>query len=94
MGRKRYPPLTPSETRSILSTLGFKEKNKEGSHSQWEHPADETHVRAVVTVDEAEREFSEFLIKSVIRQSGRTREEFYGGNETNGAASSGSTREE
>ena len=79
MGRRRYPPLTPSEVRAVLRALGFVEKNQLGSHAHYERQADDQDSqRRVVTVDIAEREFDEFLIKSMISQSGRTREEFYG----------------
>ena len=33
MGIRRYPPLTPSDVRSILLKLGFKMKRQEGSHA-------------------------------------------------------------
>ena len=75
---KKHPVLTPSEVTAIVTNLGFKFKNKEGAHAQWECEADGTHPRSVITIDEGEREFGDFLIKSMIRQSKRTREEFYG----------------
>jgi predicted RNA binding protein YcfA (HicA-like mRNA interferase family) len=75
---KRHPVLTLSEVNAIVANLGFKFKRKEGAHAQWECEADGTHPRSVITVDDGEREFDEFLIKSMIRQSKRTREEFYG----------------
>lgn len=79
MGQRRYPPLTPPEVRAILLRLGFIEKNHEGSHVQYERQADDQDSqRRVVTVDTAEKQFDEFLLKSMIRQSGRTRELFYG----------------
>jgi hypothetical protein len=34
-------------------------------------------IRRKVTVDMAEREFNDFLIKSMLRQSGMSRNEFY-----------------
>jgi len=40
--------------------------------------ADSTRRRSVVTVDMGIREFGERLIKSMIRQSNHTKEEFYG----------------
>ena len=75
---KKYPTLTLSEVKTIATNLKFKFKHKEGSHAQWECDADDTHPRTVMTIDEAEREFDDYLIKSMIRQSKRTREEFYG----------------
>jgi predicted RNA binding protein YcfA (HicA-like mRNA interferase family) len=79
MGRRKYPTLTPAEVKAILVRWSFAEKNREGSHVQYEHlPDDKDDQRRIVTVDTGEKEFDDFLIKSMIRQSGLTREEFYG----------------
>jgi predicted RNA binding protein YcfA (HicA-like mRNA interferase family) len=75
---KKYPTLKLSEVKSILESLRFTLKHKVGSHSQWEHEKDANHPRSVVTLDEAEREFDAYLIKSMIEQSNRSRDEFYG----------------
>lgn len=81
MGRRRFPPLCPAEVVSIIVALGFAHKRTSGSHAQYERPACAVRVRAVVTVDMAVAEFWEEIIKSMIRQSGFCREEFYGANE-------------
>lgn len=78
MGRHKYPPLTPSEVITILEALGFTVKRQTGSHAHYERAPDENQVRRVVTVDTSVHEFWDELIKSMIRQSGFTREEFYG----------------
>ena len=78
MGRRRYPPLTPGEVVSIISALGFAFARKQGSHAHYECAATATRLRRLVTVDMAVPSFCEDLIKSMIRQSGHTREEFYG----------------
>jgi predicted RNA binding protein YcfA (HicA-like mRNA interferase family) len=78
MGSRRYPSLTPSEVIAILRELNFYPKRQDGSHAQWERLAEGSRTRALVTVDVAESDFSEPLMKSMIRQSGFTREEFYG----------------
>jgi predicted RNA binding protein YcfA (HicA-like mRNA interferase family) len=78
MGRRKYPPLTPSDVRDIVSALGFNRKRKVGSHAQYERPAGTDGQRRVVTIDEAEDQFDDFLIKSMIQQSGYSRDEFYG----------------
>ena len=78
MGRRRYPPLTPSDVTAIVTALGFSFKNQEGSHQHYERPATGTTVRAVVTIDVSVSTFDEYLIKSMVRQSTHTREEFYG----------------
>ena len=78
MGKRKYPPLTPSEVIAILSALGFFWKHQEGSHCAYERAACSKRKRAVVTVDTAKSEFDEFLLKSMIRQSQFERAEFYG----------------
>jgi predicted RNA binding protein YcfA (HicA-like mRNA interferase family) len=72
------PPLTFFEVREIVVALGFTWKRKVGSHSQYEKPANGNRKRAVVTIDEAIDQFDDFLIKSMIGQSGYSREQFYG----------------
>ena len=76
MGARKYPPLSRSEVISILKEWGFQQKNQEGSHRQMEGRV--RGERRVVTVDMAESAFDDFLIKSMLSQSGLTREEFYG----------------
>jgi predicted RNA binding protein YcfA (HicA-like mRNA interferase family) len=78
MGRRKYPPLTPSEVVSIVTALGFIFDRQCGSHANYELAGSESKQRRVVTIDLHVREFDEDLIKSMIRQSGRSREEFYG----------------
>ena len=77
MGQRRFPPLTPDEVQAILRARGFQKKRQDGSHAQWERLADGKHPRSIVTVDIGRPEFREDLIKSMIRQSNLTREEFY-----------------
>jgi predicted RNA binding protein YcfA (HicA-like mRNA interferase family) len=78
MSQKKYPTLTPSEVQSILKRLGFTKDRKEGSHEQWECPRTDQHPRSVVTVDVGYPNFDDKRIKNMIRQSNRSREEFYG----------------
>jgi predicted RNA binding protein YcfA (HicA-like mRNA interferase family) len=79
MGQRSYPPLTPGEIKVILQNLGFVWARKEGSHAQYKRFADEKKKAAVVTLDEGYREINDpTLIQSMIRQSGFSREEFYG----------------
>jgi predicted RNA binding protein YcfA (HicA-like mRNA interferase family) len=80
MGKRSYPPLKLSEVISILQVLNFTHKRTRGSHAQYEGTgADGT--RKVVTVDLAESEFHEYLIKSMIRQCGHDKKRFYGATE-------------
>ena len=79
MGKKKYPPLTPSEVQAIAKGLGFTFKRQSGSHGHYEKDADaKGRERKIITIDEKISEFDEDLLKSMIRQSGFTREEFYG----------------
>lgn len=78
MGQRKYPPLTPAEVESILRALKFEYKRQEGSHRHYERQKDDTHPRSIVTVDMTVKEFDDFLIKSMVRQSNFTREQFYG----------------
>ena len=78
MGQRKYPPLTPSEVAAILTNLGFTKARQESSHAHYECPANSNFPRSVVTVDTGYPEFDDSLIKSMIRQSNRTREMFYG----------------
>jgi predicted RNA binding protein YcfA (HicA-like mRNA interferase family) len=83
MGQRRYPPLTPSEVVAIVTALGFTFDRQVGSHRHYQRAADpdiatKPKPRSVVTVDTSVQSFDEFLIKSMIRQSNHTREEFYG----------------
>ena len=78
MGKRKTPPLTASDVVAILKALGFGFKNQEGSHAQYECPAGGGFPRSVVTVDTHGGEFDDFLMKSMIRQSNRSIEQFYG----------------
>lgn len=78
MGQRKYPPLTPDEVIAILLALGFIFKRQVGSHRHYQRDADAKRARAIVTVDTSDREFDDFLIKSMIEQSKHSRNEFYG----------------
>jgi len=73
---KKMPLLKPREVIANIEALDFKHKRTDGSHAQYERPADATHLRAVVTVDVAMSQFSKRLMKSMIRQSGFSQDEF------------------
>jgi len=76
MGYK-LPLLKPGEVCHNLENLGFRFKRQDGSHAQYERPAYGVMIRRVVTVDMAKRNgFSRDLMKSMIRQSGFSAEEF------------------
>jgi predicted RNA binding protein YcfA (HicA-like mRNA interferase family) len=77
MGQRRFPPLTPDEVEAILRARGFEKKRQEGSYAQWERAADGRRLRSIVTVDVSRAECREDLMKSMIRQSNLTRDQFY-----------------
>ncbi|HEX9973999.1 MAG TPA: type II toxin-antitoxin system HicA family toxin [bacterium] len=76
MSHKKYPILKLKEVLAILSALGFSEIRSEGSHHHYMAIINDQ--KRVVTVDHGKIEFDAFLIKSMIAQSGLSREEFYG----------------
>jgi predicted RNA binding protein YcfA (HicA-like mRNA interferase family) len=78
MGQRKYPLLTPAEVAAILVRLGFKEDRQVGSHAQYECAATGEYPRSIVTVDMGYSEFDENRMKTMIRQSNRSREIFYG----------------
>ncbi|OGP20063.1 MAG: hypothetical protein A2054_01320 [Deltaproteobacteria bacterium GWA2_55_10] len=79
MGRK-FPLLTRPQVEAILTALGFlkKKAGSGSSHTQWE--AYINGQRRIVTVKKLSRDtdqYSDFLMRSMIEQSGLTKEEFY-----------------
>jgi len=76
MGKRKFPPLKHAEMVAIFVGLGFK-LTRTGKHPCYEREADEKLPRKVVPIDDYD-EFDETLIKSMISQSGFTREQFYG----------------
>jgi predicted RNA binding protein YcfA (HicA-like mRNA interferase family) len=69
---KKFPALTPDEVVAILISNGFARTAFRGSHAHYEKGPRK------VTVDMAVKDFNTYLIKSMIAQSGLTREDFYG----------------
>ena len=78
MGKRSYPPLTPSDVVEIVVALGFVKRGQVGSHAQYFRPADESRKASLVTVDMHYKEFDDDLLKSMIRQSNFDRKQFYG----------------
>jgi predicted RNA binding protein YcfA (HicA-like mRNA interferase family) len=72
----KYPSLAPAEVVKILEARGFAWVRSHGDHrhylGEWKGR------KRLVTVDWGVKEISKDVLKSVIRQSGMTREEFYG----------------
>ena len=73
---KKYPPLTDTEVVAILSKLGFQYSHSEGGHDFYK--ATHSGKAWKVTVDPKASPFNDFLLKSMIAQSGYSRDQFYG----------------
>ena len=69
------PPITCKELKAILSYLGFAFSTKEGSHEQWVLLKEGKKYK--VTVDCPKAPFSQFLLKSMASQAGKTKKDFY-----------------
>ena len=78
MGQRKFLPLKISEVLTILQALGFSEARCKGSHAQYVRPACANMPKKVVTVALAVSEFAEFLMSSMVSQSGFTAKQFYG----------------
>lgn len=76
---KKLPLLKPREVEANLKTLGFTHARTVGSHKQYVREADGVRPRAIVTVDVGKTQFSSMLMKSMIRQSLFSQEEFCSG---------------
>ena len=72
---KKYPTLNPQEVRAILRARAFVLANQMGSHEQW--AGQWGGMPRIVTVDAHHQDFSTEILKSMIRQSGMTRDDFY-----------------
>lgn len=70
---KKYPRLTPKEAIDCLKTLGFIFARQKGAHRFYKDQSGH-----LVNVPMNWDLIDDTGIKSIIRQSGRSREEFYG----------------
>ena len=77
---KKYPQLTYEEVVAILKARGFIFKDQRGSHEQYEGTYN--NIVRKVTVDVHDSPYDDFLIKSMISQSGMSREYFYSATKT------------
>lgn len=68
-------PLTAKEVRRIAKNLGFKHKNTEGGHENWER--DQPPPYRKMTIDSHLEPFSHTLIKYMAMQAGVSVKEFY-----------------
>jgi predicted RNA binding protein YcfA (HicA-like mRNA interferase family) len=73
---RRWPPLTCSDVKKALKTLGFTpEPGRDTSHEQWKKVLDGRLYK--VTVDCPKAPFCLDLIDSMASQAGVSRAEFY-----------------
>ena len=72
---KRYPPLLRREIIQIVRARGFVHDRTRGGHSQYKGLV--RNKPRLVTIDTQANTYAKDLLKSIIRQSGLTREEFY-----------------
>ncbi len=71
-----YFPLTCSQVKDILRTLGFSPRPQKGtSHEQWAKVENGRLYK--VTVDCPKAPFTQELISSMARQAGVTKKQFY-----------------
>ncbi len=75
MGRKKWRPLKVRDIRKVLKAHNFTKKSQEGSHEQWEGYVNG--LRRMVTVPDYQEIGDKDLIKSIIDQSGLSRDLFY-----------------
>lgn len=78
MGKRSYPPLTPSDVVEILTALGFTKRGQTGSHAQYVRVGDTKRKTALVSVDTHYKEFDDSLMHLIVRESGFDRKQFYG----------------
>jgi predicted RNA binding protein YcfA (HicA-like mRNA interferase family) len=76
---KKLPLLKPREVEANLKSLGFIHARTDGSHKQYVRAADGVRARTIVTVDVGKAQFSAPLMKSMIRQSLLSQDEFCSG---------------
>lgn len=72
----RERPVKTKEFIAVLRELGFEPKRTNGSHEQWEH-AFFNGQRRNVTVDDHHSPFTKWLLKSMLKQAGLKKKEFF-----------------
>lgn len=70
-----FKPLSCKEVKQILASFGFEPDRQKGSHQHWK--AIVKGKMRLVTVDCPKQPFVRRLLKSMVRQSGYTIEEWY-----------------
>ena len=73
MSSGRLPSVTPRNVISVLRHAGFVFHHQKGSHAYYQHS---THKTRWVTVPMHARSIKKGTLRSIINQSGLTRQEF------------------
>ena len=73
---KKYPTIPSRDVIAILMVLGFSYSHSAGGHDFYK--ANHSGKNWTVNVDEKCSPFDDFLLKSMIAQSGYSRDVFYG----------------
>jgi len=77
LSKKKYPRLTPKEVIDNLIALGFSFARQRGAHRYYKHQTGH-----LVNVPMNWDLIDDIGMKSIIKNSGRTREEFYSATKT------------
>jgi predicted RNA binding protein YcfA (HicA-like mRNA interferase family) len=75
MGRIKYPPLNPNEIVAILNARGFSFYKSSGDHNFYIHSV--KGKKRVVQVDMGCPSYVDHWLKTAIKETGMTREQFY-----------------
>ena len=74
----KYKPLTYKDVTKILKNLGFAQSiSRSTSHQTWTQTKGSKHYAVTVAFHGHNQEFKRGTLSSMIRQSGRTKDEFY-----------------
>jgi predicted RNA binding protein YcfA (HicA-like mRNA interferase family) len=76
MGDRRYPPLKLNQIIQILTARGYSLHKKKGDHRYYIKT--DNGRKRIAQVDMGCREYNENLIPMLLKETGLTREEFYG----------------
>jgi predicted RNA binding protein YcfA (HicA-like mRNA interferase family) len=75
LGNRKYPPLEPKEIEDILYSRGFNFHKKNGDHRYYIHEVQGK--KKIVQIDWGIDMYNSNWIKTILEQSGLSREQFY-----------------
>lgn len=76
MGQRKFPPLTPAEIIAILIARGFTFHHSEADHNYYY--CEVKGKKRVMQIDTGNPLYSDYWLKQTIKETGMTREQFYG----------------